>query len=116
MRSLSSYSTVPNVSKLTDTITGNLPSREELLNAIGLASRSSTTSDVASAIAIFGAGMLIGAGLALLFAPKSGAEMRRDLGERFSSEGSSSGSSSSQFGRSTGGASAYGTTPAASGM
>src|SRR3954469_7190501 len=112
MRSLSSYSTVPNVSNLTDTITGNLPSREELLNAIGLASRSSTTSDVASTFAVFGAGLLIGVGLALLFAPKSGEEMRRDLGERFSPESSSS----SEFNRGTGGSSAYGTAPAASGM
>ena len=114
MRSLSSYSSVPNMSKLTDTITGNLPSREELLNAIGLASRSSTTSDVASVIAVFGAGLLIGAGLALLFAPKSGEEMRRDLGERFSSEGTSS--SRGEFTRGSSSAAASSGTPAASGM
>jgi len=114
MRSLSSYSNVPNMSKLTDTISGNLPSREELLNAIGLASRSSTTSDVASAIAVFGAGLLIGAGLALLFAPKTGEEMRRDLSDRFTSEGTSS--SRGEYTRGSGSAAAYGGTPAASGM
>ena len=63
----------------------NLPTREDLVNAIGVASRRSTTSDLASVIGVFGAGLLIGAGLALLFAPKTGTEMRRELGERMSS-------------------------------
>lgn len=83
--SLSRMTDMSNVSKLADTITQNLPTRDELMNAIGLASRRSTTTDIATVISVFGAGILLGAGLALLFAPKSGEEMRRDLGERFSS-------------------------------
>ena len=33
-------------------------------------------------VALFGAGLLVGAGLALLFAPSSGRELREELGER----------------------------------
>ena len=32
--------------------------------------------------ALFGAGVLVGAGLALLFAPTSGRELREEIGER----------------------------------
>jgi len=31
---------------------------------------------------VFGAGLLVGAGLALLFAPSSGRELREEIGER----------------------------------
>lgn len=86
MRSLSSMTDLSNMSKLADTITENLPTREDLLNAVGLMSRRSTSGELATVISVFGAGILIGAGLALLFAPKTGEEMRRDLGERFSSK------------------------------
>ncbi|HEY8517650.1 MAG TPA: YtxH domain-containing protein [Candidatus Binatia bacterium] len=62
----------------------SLPSAEELLRAIGL-QRTRTTSDFVGSMALFGAGMLVGAGLALLFAPSSGAEMREQLGSRLGS-------------------------------
>jgi gas vesicle protein len=64
-----------------ETLLQSLPSREDLANAVGLETRSSASSEVLSAISLFGTGMLFGAGLALLFAPKSGSEMRRDLSE-----------------------------------
>jgi gas vesicle protein len=65
-----------------DQILQSLPSREDLASAIGLESRSSTTMpDFLPALGLFGTGMLFGAGLALMFAPKSGTEMRRDLSE-----------------------------------
>jgi hypothetical protein len=73
------------MNKITDSLIESLPTREDLVNALGLASRRSTTADFASVIGVFGAGLLIGAGLALLFAPKSGEDLRRDLGERLSS-------------------------------
>ena len=73
------------MNKITDSLIESLPTREDLVNALGLASRRSTTADFASVIGVFGAGLLIGAGLALLFAPKSGEDLRHDLGERFSS-------------------------------
>lgn len=59
----------------------NLPSTDEVLRAIGL-QRARAGSELLGGIAVFGAGMLVGAGLALLFAPSSGAEMREQLGSR----------------------------------
>jgi hypothetical protein len=63
----------------------NLPTREDVLNAIGnIANRRSTASDMSSMLGAFGAGILIGAGLALLFAPKPGSELRQDIENRVS--------------------------------
>lgn len=62
-------------------LTRNLPSAEELLRAIGL-QRASSGGDLLGGVAVFGAGMLVGAGLALLFAPTSGAEVREQLGSK----------------------------------
>ena len=74
-----------NMTRVTDTLTGNLPSRDDVLRALGLRTSQSTIADFSSVLGVFGAGLLIGAGLALLFAPKSGDELRRDLSERMSS-------------------------------
>ncbi|MEW6268121.1 MAG: YtxH domain-containing protein [Thermodesulfobacteriota bacterium] len=62
-------------------LTRNLPSAEDILRSIGL-QRARGNSDLLSGIAVFGAGMLVGAGLALLFAPSSGAEVREQIGSR----------------------------------
>lgn len=59
-----------------------LPSREEIASAVGLEARPSASGDILTALGIFGTGMVLGAGLALLFAPKTGEEVRRDLAER----------------------------------
>ena len=61
--------------------TRNLPSTEDLIRALGLQARRHG-SDVVPSVALFGAGLLVGAGLALLFAPSSGRELREELGER----------------------------------
>ena len=61
--------------------TRNLPSTEDLIRALGLQTRRSN-GDVVPSVALFGAGLLVGAGLALLFAPSSGRELREELGER----------------------------------
>jgi hypothetical protein len=60
-----------------------LPSAENILRAIrfGPARSSAQASNVAG---IFAAGILVGAGLALLLAPKAGIDLRRDLEEGFS--------------------------------
>jgi len=63
-------------------LTRNLPSAEELLRAIGLQRSRSNGGDLLGGVAVFGAGMLVGAGLALLFAPTSGAEVREQLGSK----------------------------------
>jgi hypothetical protein len=64
-----------------DDLRHTLPSRQYLAHAIGLEVRSSATGDMLAAFGIFGTGMILGAGLALLFAPKAGHEMRQDIAE-----------------------------------
>ena len=59
-----------------------LPSKEDIASAIGLEARASTTGDMLTAFGIFGTGMILGAGLALLFAPKTGHEIRHDIAEK----------------------------------
>ena len=59
-----------------------LPSKEDIASAVGLEARSSPTGDMLTAFGIFGTGMILGAGLALLFAPKAGHEMRHDIAEK----------------------------------
>ena len=63
-------------------LTHHLPSAEDLIRALGLQTRRSQGSAIASGVALFGAGLLVGAGLALLFAPSSGRELREEIGER----------------------------------
>ena len=60
----------------------NLPSTDEIIRALGLHARRSTGSEMVPSLALFGAGVLVGAGLALLFAPSSGRELREELSER----------------------------------
>jgi len=59
-----------------------LPSKEDIASAVGLEARSSATGDMLTAFGIFGTGMILGAGLALLFAPKAGHEIRHDIAEK----------------------------------
>ena len=59
-----------------------LPSKKDIASAVGLEARASTTGDMLTAFGIFGTGMILGAGLALLFAPKAGNEIRDDIAEK----------------------------------
>lgn len=59
-----------------------LPSKEDIASAVGLEARSSTTGDMLTAFGIFGTGVVLGAGLALLFAPKAGQDIRHDIAEK----------------------------------
>jgi YtxH-like protein len=61
-----------------------LPAADELLSALGLETRRSSAESMLSALAIFGAGLAVGAALGVLFAPRSGEEIRSQLGERMS--------------------------------
>jgi len=72
--------------------TRNLPSTDEVLRAIGFESRHSAAADMLPSVALFGAGMLVGAVLALLFAPSSGEALRSELSERAAQFTQSSGS------------------------
>jgi len=53
--------------------------RDDILGALGLQSRTSTTSWLFGTLGLFGLGMVVGAGVALMLAPKTGTELRRDL-------------------------------------
>jgi hypothetical protein len=56
-----------------------LPSREDLASAIGGERRSAAPGEMLTAL---GTGILLGAALAVLFAPKAGKDTRHDIGEK----------------------------------
>jgi hypothetical protein len=57
--------------------------KEDILSALGLASKPTTSERLWGTLGIFGVGLLVGGGAALLLAPKTGEGLREDLGERF---------------------------------
>ena len=56
--------------------------KDELLAMLGLETKPSTVRWLSGALGTFGMGMLVGAGIALMLAPKPGRELRGDLRER----------------------------------
>ncbi len=60
--------------------------KDTLLNAIGLEEKNAT-GDFFAGLGLFAVGLLVGAGLGILFAPKRGAEMREQMGEAIKSRG-----------------------------
>jgi hypothetical protein len=56
--------------------------RDDVLGAIGLEERSSPWATAFGTIGIFALGCLVGAGLGLAFAPKSGADFRGELSDK----------------------------------
>ena len=65
----------------------NYLDKDELLSQLGLETKSSLGHSIISALGPFGVGMLVGAGVALLLAPKSGRELREDIRNKVSQEG-----------------------------
>lgn len=59
--------------------------KDDLLGYLGLQTRRSSTDWVAPTLTAFGVGMLVGVGVGLLMAPKSGNELRSDLKNRLQS-------------------------------
>lgn len=59
-------------------------SPDDILHALGLEKKRSSTEKMLPMIGIFGAGLLVGAGIALLLAPKSGREIREAIGGQVS--------------------------------
>ena len=57
-------------------------SKNDILSALGLAIKPSTTERVAGSLGLIGLGAIIGAGVALLLAPSSGQDLRNDLSQR----------------------------------
>jgi hypothetical protein len=60
---------------------GNID-KNRILEVLGLETKRSTSSWMAGMLGTFGVGMLVGAGVALLLAPKTGRELRGDLRDR----------------------------------
>ncbi|MCP3141122.1 YtxH domain-containing protein [Pyxidicoccus xibeiensis] len=59
--------------------------KDDLLNLIGLETRRDTTDTLLPVLGAFAAGILVGAGLGLLLAPKPGNQLRDDLKQRLAS-------------------------------
>ena len=53
--------------------------KDDVLGMLGLEARRSQSSRMLTTLGTFGIGLLVGAGVALLLAPKAGGELRRDL-------------------------------------
>jgi hypothetical protein len=56
--------------------------RDDVLEALGLQERRSGVATTLGTIGIFALGCLVGAGIGLAFAPKSGDELRNELGDK----------------------------------
>jgi gas vesicle protein len=56
--------------------------KDDILGALGLQTKGSTAGWLFGSLGLFGLGMIVGAGVALMVAPKPGAELRRDLESR----------------------------------
>jgi hypothetical protein len=60
-----------------------LPSKEDIVRAAGVGNRASASADhMLSVLGLFGAGIFVGASLALLFAPKPGQQIREEIAEK----------------------------------
>lgn len=59
--------------------------KHDILAAIGLEARSSTAGRVFGSLGIFTVGAVVGAAAALLLTPKTGQDLREDLGQRLRS-------------------------------
>jgi hypothetical protein len=56
--------------------------KDELLSLLGLERKSSPAAGLAGALGTFGVGLLVGAGIALILAPKPGHELRQEIRDR----------------------------------
>jgi hypothetical protein len=56
--------------------------KDDVLEALGLEERTNPWASAFGTLGIFALGCLLGAGIGLAFAPKSGEEFRSELGER----------------------------------
>jgi len=65
----------------------NLTGVEDFIRALGMQRSRRTEQDILPSLALFGAGLLVGAALALLLTPVSGPELREELGERVRTAG-----------------------------
>ena len=61
--------------------------KDDVLGMLGLEARRSQSSRMMATLGTFGIGLLVGAGVALLLAPKAGGELRRDLRAKLRRDG-----------------------------
>jgi hypothetical protein len=61
--------------------------KDDFLGLLGLESKHSFTSQFLGTLGTFGIGVLVGAGVALLLAPKAGSELRHDLRAKLHPDG-----------------------------
>lgn len=59
--------------------------RDEILDRLGLERKNTAAEQIVPALAIFGAGVLVGVGLGMIFAPRSGQELRGQLQSKLKS-------------------------------
>jgi hypothetical protein len=63
-------------------LASSLPAADELLSAVGLGPQRTVPGAVLQTLGAFAVGAVLGSAIALLFAPKPGQELRRDVGDR----------------------------------
>jgi len=56
--------------------------KDEILGLLGLETKTTTSRWLAGTLSTFGIGLLVGAGVALMLAPKPGRELRGDIRDR----------------------------------
>jgi len=61
--------------------------KDDVLDVLGLETKASTTGHLLATLGIFGIGLLVGAGVALLVAPKPGRQLREDIRARLRPNG-----------------------------
>jgi len=61
--------------------------KDDFLGLLGLESKHTVTHQLLSTLGTFGIGLLVGAGVALLLAPKAGSELRHDLRTKLHCDG-----------------------------
>src|SRR5688572_19161784 len=85
--------------EIIDTMTNYLKAlrnmdKDDLLNLVGLETRRGAADWVVPTLTAFSVGVLVGAGIGLLLAPKAGSELRDDLRSRISGGGIGTGTGS----------------------
>ena len=82
MQNLSVKDLVDAFSGATEAARDAVPTRDQVLRALG---GKPADDAMMSSFGIFAAGIVLGAGLAVLFAPRPGSEIREAIGEKISS-------------------------------
>lgn len=80
MQNLSMKDIIDAFSGARDAARDAMPHREQMLHALG----AKPADDMMASFGIFAAGIVLGAGLAVLFTPRPGSEVREAIGEKIS--------------------------------